>query len=117
MDSKDDSEYTVTYRDCYKWFDILNACVFGNKLPRFGKIRIGRQRGHNALFCYLPDTKENSLLIHHYFPSKKVFVDVLAHEMIHLFQLIYGEPMGHGKAFHMWNDNFNYYNLSLAKVY
>ena len=108
-------EYYTSYKGCRKWFDILNECVFGNKLPFFDKVFIDKQRKHNALFCYDKETKENDLMLNTHYKNEKVFVLVMAHEMIHLFQLMYDEPLGHGVAFFIWKENLQIHKIILSK--
>jgi hypothetical protein len=53
------------------------------------------------------------------FPNKRVFVEVLAHEMVHLFQFLHASPpfsyraVSHGKTFHAWKPTFESHGLRL----
>ena len=51
------------------------------------------------------------------YKSKQIFVEVLAHEMVHHYQYIYNEEVGHGSSFLKWRDKFNKKGLNLVKVY
>jgi hypothetical protein len=111
-------KYRPTMDELNLWFDILNATIFGNKLKPFDKLHIGRPHNAHALFLYWPGEKEkgNQLKMNKVYDNKKLFVEILAHEMIHLFQFQYDEPLGHGPSFWVWRDNFNLKGLTLHKV-
>lgn len=109
-------KFRPTKQDVEDWFDILNEQIFGNKLPDFTYLRIGRPRNAHAFFTHWHDKKETELWISEYFPSKKLFVEILAHEMIHLFQYHYNEPLGHGPSFWVWRDLFNIKGIDLHKA-
>jgi hypothetical protein len=53
------------------------------------------------------------------FPNKRIFIDVLAHEMVHLYQFLHASPpfsyrsVSHGKSFHAWKNTFEKYGLKL----
>jgi hypothetical protein len=53
------------------------------------------------------------------FPNKKIFIEVLAHEMVHLFQFLHASPpfsyrsVSHGKTFHAWKSTFEKHGLRL----
>ena len=53
------------------------------------------------------------------FPNKRLFIEVLAHEMVHLHQFLHASPafsyrsVSHGKTFHAWRDTFEKYGLKL----
>jgi hypothetical protein len=114
----DSTKYRPTVGDIKEWFVILNQQIFGNKLSEFDEIRIGRPRGVHALFLYWPGDKEKGsiLVMTKVFSSKKEFVEILAHEMIHLFQHTFNEPLGHGPSFRAWSDNLQLKGLKLYRV-
>ena len=51
------------------------------------------------------------------YKCEKLFVEVLAHEMIHHFQNLNDEPLGHGPTFWAWRDNFKLRGLTLDRSY
>lgn len=119
----DDTKFRPKQEDIETWFIILNEQIFGNKLKPFNKIRVKRLHRTHAFFNYwskadLKQGKPNevSLEMHCVFDSKKLFVEILAHEMIHHFQHSYNEPLGHGPSFTVWRDNFKLKGLTLYKV-
>ena len=115
-------ENTIKYRpsveDVREWFDILNEQIFGNKLPQIKDIWIQRLKGVHALYHYWSkkENEEPELSFNKVFESKKLFVEILAHEMIHHFQAQYDEPVDHGDTFDAWSDNFKIKGLNLYKV-
>ena len=117
---KDDKEkFRPTEDDIHEWFDILNHTLFGDKLHPFVSISIGKPRHAYALFRWFPGERDKgaSLTVTQVFKSKKMFVEILAHEMVHLFQYQFKEPLGHGPSFWVWRDNFYLQGLTLLKEY
>jgi hypothetical protein len=105
--------------DIETWFVILNEQLFGNKLEPFHKIAIKRHKDAHAYFNFWTGKdkdKPPELSMDKIFMNKKMFVEVLAHEMIHLFQHQFKEPLGHGPSFWVWRDNFSFKGLKLYKV-
>jgi hypothetical protein len=53
------------------------------------------------------------------FPNERIFVEVLAHEMVHLYQFLHSSPrfsfdaVSHGKSFHAWKPMFEKCGLRL----
>lgn len=114
----DTPKFRPKVEDVEKWFIILNEQLFGNKLEPFGKISIKKHKRFHALFHYWPrkENRPTELTVYRKFRNKKIFVEILAHEMIHLFQYQYNEPLGHGPSFWVWRDNLNLKGLELHKV-
>lgn len=110
------TKFRPTVSDIEEWFVILNQQIFGGKLPPFDAIRIGRPKRVHALFQYNKAEKTKKLVMTQVFACKRLFVEILAHEMIHLFQFRYDEPIGHGVSFWIWRDIFNLKGLNLHKV-
>ena len=112
--------YETTIEDCQKWFNILNRELFENTLPQIKEIDIRWRRGAYAWYDYdekLPGNGISKLLMNKRYKSKKFFIEVLAHEMVHHYQYINNEDMGHGSSFVKWRDKFNKKGLNLLKVY
>ena len=112
--------YETTIEDCQKWFNILNRELFENSLPRVKEIDIRWRRGAYAWYDYdenLPGNGISKLLMNKRYKSKKFFVEVLAHEMVHHYQYINNEDVGHGSSFIKWRDKFNKKGLNLSEVY
>jgi hypothetical protein len=119
LETNDIYEYTTTVEDCQEWFNILNRELFNNSLPHVDEIDIRWRRGAYAYYDY-DERKQNGickLLMNKRYKSKQFFVEVMAHEMIHHYQYIYNEEMGHGSSFIKWRDKFNKKGLNLVREY
>lgn len=111
-------EYETTIEDCQEWFNILNRELFDNSLPNVDEIDVRWRRQAHAYYDYA--VKRNGpckLLMNKKYKSKQFFVEVLAHEMVHHYQYINGERMGHGSSFMKWRGKFNKKGLNLVRVY
>lgn len=114
----DTPEYRPKVKDVRKWFNIMNEQLFGNKLEPFKKINIMYLDDYHALFHYWTKKQNRppELDLHESFANEKIFVEILTHEMIHLFQYQFKEPLGHGPSFWVWEDNLKLKGLKLHKV-
>lgn len=120
--SETGDKYETTLRDCRKWMNILNEEIFGGKLPKIKDIDIRRRRNCYAYYLYYPVSKGDDfryykLCMKNNYPSKQFFVEILAHELIHHYQYINGQPLGHGPSFMAWKESFNKKGIKLVKVY
>ena len=118
---KDEKEkFHPKVKDMKKWFVILNQQIFGNKLTLVKKFQIKHDDELHAYYGYYEKTHKKHgktrIVMDNKFSSKKKFVEILAHEMIHHFQAQYDEPVGHGPTFTAWRDNFKIKGLNLYKV-
>lgn len=109
LESHDNNTYETTFEDCKKWFNILNRELFDNKLPQVDVIDIRWRRGTLAYYVSQLDDKDltykHSLLaMNKKYKSKKFFVEVLAHEMVHHWQFVNDLPTNHGETFQVWNE-------------
>jgi len=107
--------YETTIEDCRKWFDIINREIFDGCLDPIEDIDIRWRRGTHAYYEYykcrcLPPR----LRLNKKYKSKQYFVAVLAHEMVHHHQHLFGEPVGHGIYFSRWEKKFKQKGLTLA---
>lgn len=116
--SYDSPTFKPTFEDIELWFTILNEQLFGNKLQQFDIISINKLKTVHALFHYWPrkEKQPTRLEMDKKFDNEKLFVEILAHEMVHLFQYQYHEPLGHGPSFFVWSENFQLKGLKLQKV-
>lgn len=120
LSTKEHYEYETTIEDCQKWFNILNRELFNESLPPVDEIDIRWRRGAHAWYDYdesKPGEGTARLLMNKRYKSKQFFVEVLAHEMVHHYQYIYNEEMGHGSSFVKWRDKFNKKGLTLTRAY
>jgi len=122
MNSDDNGSYETTLRDCRKWFKIINEEVFRSSLIPINQYKICQCKGfHGKYQAYYDDEKDDwtysVITLNKKFKTKKLFVEVLAHEMVHHHQFLFGNPLGHGPSFYKWQPKLNKKGLSLAKAY
>lgn len=120
LSTKERYEYETTIEDCQSWFNVLNRELFDNSLPPLDEIDIRWRRKAHAWYDYdeaKPGYGTAKLLMNKRYKSKQFFVEVLAHEMVHHYQYVYNEEMGHGSSFLKWRDKFNKKGLNLSKAY
>jgi hypothetical protein len=114
--------YETTYEDCEKWFRILNRELFNNTLAPLDEIDIRWRRGAHAYYESWIDTKDptyqyTKLCMNKRYKSKKFFVEVLAHELVHHYQFLTERKASHGESFIGWAEAFNKKGLRLVRAY
>lgn len=110
--------YYPTEADTLMWFHIINNCVFDRQLIPFENIVIKRICYFWALVTYDDEIKNSPLDLHMHmkFPYKWAFVNVLAHEMVHKWQLeIIHDTANHNKHFFSWRPKFKESGLDLNR--
>lgn len=110
--------YETTEEDCRYWFNVINREIFDNQLTFPDKIDIRwRRKAHAYHLIIWNDDKsiETTLCMSKKYKSKRFFIQVLAHEMIHHWQALTGAPVGHGPSFLQWEDKFNRKGMVLYK--
>lgn len=114
-------EFKVTRKDVDHWFDILNDEVFDFVVPQPDYIKIMEQCGTWGFIKETPideyDTKIGLYLKPKY-PSLGSFVEIVAHEMIHIWQIkVKNDTGNHNKLFYSWRKQFKKHNLNLKRCY
>lgn len=101
--------FVVTPSIVLKWWHTLNNAVFEGKLTPPMKIvcRNFRDDAHGWCQPYISgiDPNDRTLIeigIRREQIDRKTFLTVLAHEMVHQWQWVHKERMGHGKSFVKW---------------
>lgn len=112
--------FLPTHETVVKWFRILNRELFNSTLKTIPEIDIRIRRGTYAYFCWTIDSKNpdyihTKICMNKYYSSLKIFVSVLAHEMIHYHQVIHDDPPGHGPSFTVWKNEFENKGLILLE--
>ena len=115
-------EYQTTLTECKKWIKILNKELFDGSLTKLDEIDIRRRRKCYAYYHYYPikkgdDLRYSKLCMSDKYFSEKFFVEILAHELIHHYQYINEQPLGHGPSFMAWKKLFNEKGINLVKLY
>lgn len=125
---KDGHKFVKTNKDAVKyWFNVINREIFKDKLPQFNNIRIVHLKNNHAQvvtddydFDWVNDPIDLEINIH--FRTFRLFINVLAHEMVHLWQEI-GEVAqddigkAHDGYFWSWKDKFAEQGLELDDSY
>ena len=99
------TEYESTVESCEFWFDILNKELFNEELPpvpfEFRWLR--KCWAYYEYFPRKPDMPEK-IIMHKRYPSQKLFVECLAHEMVHHWQYVKlgWRKVDHGDEFLDW---------------
>ena len=117
-------KYTTTYKDIKKYFKVLNKALFKNILQPFNDIQIKKiYKDESKKFCYgqvttwmweRKGTQQFWLEMLPTYRNKKEFVETLAHEMIHLWQMnIKGDTGNHNKIFYSFRPKLNKLGLDL----
>ena len=117
-------KYKTTYKDVKKYFKVLNKALFKNILQPFNDIQIKKiYKDESKKFCYgqvttwvweRKGTQQFWLEMLPTYRNKKEFVETLAHEMIHLWQMnIKGDTGNHNKLFYSFRPKLNKLGLDL----
>lgn len=110
------NRYSPTIRTIKDWFEVINDTIFNNALRPFDKIIVKSMGDYHAMFSWFDDNT-TMLEIHRSFENEKVFVEILAHEMVHLYQGIHDEPVDHGPTFRKWREKFMHVGLTLHRTF
>jgi len=116
-------KYTTTYKDIKKYFKLFNQYIFENKLSPFNQIEIKQIRDRDVKYCYgqviilewkRKGTRVYKLEMQPYYSNKKIFLDTLVHEMVHLYQMAnLGDTGNHNKIFYSFEEKVNLVGLNL----
>ncbi len=117
-------KYKTTYKDIKKYFNVINKALFKNVLQPFNDIQIKKiYKDESKKFCYgqvttwvweRKGTQQFWLEMLPTYRNKKEFVETLAHEMIHLWQMnIKGDTGNHNKLFYSFRPKLNNLGLDL----
>ena len=117
-------KYKTTYKDIKKYFNVINKALFKNILQPFNDIQIKKiYKDETKKFCYgqvttwvweRKGTQQFWLEMLPTYRNKKEFVETLAHEMIHLWQMnIKGDTGNHNKIFYSFRPKLNKLGLDL----
>jgi hypothetical protein len=109
--------YKPTKKNTVMMFNILNHSIFSGKLE-MPNIRIRKLRGALGEYCYdteNPDFSEISLTTRYH--NMQHFINVLAHEMVHQYQVTVQNDNGnHNRKFYRWKNKFAKMGLELGRT-
>ena len=96
-------------------FGLINRAMFNDCLSRT-EIQIRKLRGVWG-WCYgdLHTQKNDWIAINDSFPNKTHFIRVLAHEMVHQYQIEQLGQIDHGMTFEDWNSKFRKIGIHIKK--
>lgn len=112
--------FTPSPRQLSRAYGIINRCLFNGQLKR-PKLQIKHLPDAYGM-CYgilddgkppKIDPKCSRIVMHTKFKSRRQFIEVLAHEMVHQYQCEFLNKLDHGKTFWAWKDKFAAYNIKL----
>lgn len=131
---KNVKHFTPTVEQCQSWFRILNRGMFGRNLiePTLVVRRMINDWGlciadwdnrkcragtfnQRVIPYHVPINYRIEL--HNKFPRWKDFIETLAHEMVHLYQMqVWKDPYSnHNSYFYSWKNLFKQHNLRLYR--
>jgi hypothetical protein len=112
-----DAKFRPTIQDCREVFNQINRQVFNNELrmPNFrlvySKAFWGECTGD------LNDNTKCLIKMNKSFLSRRLFINTLAHEMVHQWEWLTYEDMTHGPKFFLWRDELEKFNITLSRHY
>ena len=112
-----DERFRPTIQDCREVFNQINRQVFYGelKMPNFrlvySKAFWGECTGN------LEDNTKCLIKMNKSFLSRRLFINTLAHEMVHQWEWLHYENMTHGKTFFIWRDMLSTFNITLSRHY
>jgi hypothetical protein len=121
MRSEEDYVYETCEEDVRHWFGVLNREIFDGALTPIDEVDIRWRRKQYAFYeAHYGDYGQvihSKLALNKKYRSKKFFIEVLGHELIHHYQALYNDPLGHGPSFLAWGERLNKKGIDLVKVY
>jgi hypothetical protein len=114
------TEYKVDQKELDFWFDHINNEVFNGEVPYPHIVDIRRQ---SKTWGYVKQVEVNGvqvvgLFMQPTYPTLGAFLQILAHEMVHVWQLmVNGDTGNHNKHFYSWRETFKEHNLDLKRCY
>ena len=129
---KNVKHFTPTVEQCQSWFRILNRGMFGSNLTQ--PTLVVRRMIYDWGLCIADwdnrkcrkGTFDQRVIpyhipinyrieLHNKFPRWKDFIETLAHEMVHLYQMqVWKDPYSnHNSNFYSWKNYFKQHNLRL----
>jgi hypothetical protein len=114
------TEYQVDRKEIDFWFNHINKEVFGGQVPYPHIIDIRKQKKTWAYVkeVEVNDTKIVGLFIQPSYPTLGAFLQILSHEMVHIWQfMVNGDSGSHNKHFYSWRETFKKHNLTLKRTY
>ena len=126
--------FKPTQKQAYQWFRYINRCLFNSRLPmveiqvkklhkdwgrcvaNWDNRKTPKGKFNQRVIPYHVDV-EFYIELHCKFPKWKDFIETLAHEMVHLYQMSWlKDPYSnHNKNFFAWKNKFRLAVLDLSR--
>ena len=109
-------KYYPNYAELEKWWRAINREIFNGELhtPLF-EIRRRRMIFGECIGESLEDLTKVTLSFDTWFYSRKHFIEVIIHEMVHQWEWQTHGTMGHGKLFYQWSPALAKYGMKLTE--
>ena len=114
------TEYNVDRKELDFWFDHINNEVFNGEVPypHIVDIRDQKKTWGYVKQVEIGETQVVGLFMLPTYPTLGAFLQILAHEMVHVWQLmVNGDTGNHNKHFYSWKEKFKEHNLNLKRCY
>lgn len=122
------TEYNVDRKELDFWFDHINNEIFDGEVPYPHVVDIRKQKNTWGYVKEVEitvtkkeqpvDMKLVGLFMQPTYPTLGAFLQILAHEMVHIWQLMVINDTGnHNKHFYSWREKFKEHNLDLKRCY
>jgi len=112
-----DAKFRPTISDCREIWSNINRNVFNGelKMPSFRLVYTKAFWGE----CQgvIDDQTKVKMKINKSFLSKRLFINTMAHEMVHQWEWLNNENMTHGPQFFLWRNQLANYNITLSRCY
>lgn len=111
--------YYPTIRSIKREYTLLNKRVFNGCLPASSEIEfeIGNMSDALGICKYVTSRKTRLIKLIPVFKDRELFVAILAHEMVHLYEYNTHGQMTHGPKFYEWRDDLAEHGIDLSRTY
>lgn len=109
-------KYKPNINDIVYWYDNLNEHIFDDELPTLQKVHILKKAPYWAeTHCkkFKDGTPHHGMKFSPDYKSFKEFLEILAHEMVHVWEFKTYGYMGHEKHFHSMAPKLKRFGLDL----
>ena len=113
----EDHKFRPTQSDCVEVFNNINRQVFYGelKLPRF-RLLYSKDYWGMCVGSW-DDPAGCTININKSFLSKRLFINTVAHEMVHQWEWLNHEHMTHGTTFFVWRKPLAEFGITLSRSY
>ena len=111
--------YYPTIRSLKREYGLLNKRVFNGCLPDSSEIEfeIGNMSDALGICKYIITRDTLAIKVLPEFKDRELFVAILAHEMVHLYEHVTYNQMTHGPKFYEWKETLAEHGIDLSRSY